>query len=116
MRKIILQPPIQVSWRISFIEKLSGYMGRKTLSKEEGLVLVESTPSILNTSIHMMFVFTALAVFWLDADRIVVHKTIAKPWDAFHAAPKPARYVFETHPSHIDQWQVGDRIEFHDPS
>lgn len=114
MRKVIFVPPIQVSWRKSFFEKLSGYIGRKELSQTEGLVLFYRIPSIINTSIHMMFVFTPLAVFWLDAEFKIVHKVIAKPWDAYHAAPLPACYVFETHPDHIDQWQLGDKIEFHD--
>lgn len=114
MRKFISVPPIQVSWRDNFVGKLIGYIGRKQLSISEGLVLVNRSPSTTNTSIHMMFVFTPLAVFWLNADHVVVHKVSAKPCDAFHAARVPACFVFETHTVHIDQWQVGDKIEFYD--
>lgn len=89
-------------------------MGKRLLKIDEGLVLVEKVPGIINTSIHMMFVFTDLAVFWLDENQKVIYKTIAKPWDFYHASSSPAQYVFETHEDHFDQWQIGDRIEFHE--
>lgn len=81
---------------------------------DEGLVLVEKKSSIMNTAIHMMFVFTDLAVFWLDADFVVVHKTIARPWRPIYTSPTPAKFVLELHPSLLGELNVGSRIQFED--
>lgn len=104
--------PIYIEWRTSFLGKLCGLMGTRSLDPQSGIVLVENRTGIINTSIHMLFVFTPLAIYWLDDHFSVVHKVVAQPWDLAHASPLPAKYVMELHPIHIDRWQLGDTITF----
>lgn len=104
--------PVSAKYCDDFFSRLQGFTFRKNLSTEEGLVLVEKHDSLVNTSIHMLFVWTDLAVFWVDSSFTVVHKTLAKSWRPFYASKKPSRFVIELHPSLLEELQVGDKVEF----
>ena len=101
-------------WCDNFTSKLRGFMFRRQLAPNEGLVLVEKTPSITGTAIHMLFVFTPLAVFWLDDTGTVRHAALALPWRPYYGAKVPCKYVVELHPSRLLQMHIGDRIQFID--
>ena len=78
--------------RIVFLQflplPLTRLMFRRVLSPDEGLLLVIGHGShAFDSSIHMLFVPFDLAVFWINAEMIVVDKVIAKSW----AAHFPAR-------------------------
>jgi uncharacterized membrane protein (UPF0127 family) len=103
---------IKVKFCDDFLSRLRGFTFRKNLALDEGLVLAEKRDSRLDTSIHMLFVWTDLAVFWVDSTLTVVDKTLAKSWRPYYASRAPARYVIELHSSRLDDLQVGDRIEF----
>jgi uncharacterized membrane protein (UPF0127 family) len=103
---------IRVKFCDDFLTRLRGFTFRKNLALDEGLVLAEKRDSRIDTSIHMLFVWTDLAVFWVDSSLVVVDKALAKSWHPYYASKKPSRYVIEMHPSQIDFLQVGDRIEF----
>jgi uncharacterized membrane protein (UPF0127 family) len=103
---------IKVKYCDDFLSRLRGFTFRKSLAVDEGLVLAEKRDSRIDTSIHMLFVWTDLAVFWADSSLVVVDKAIAKSWHPYYSSTAPARYVIELHPSQMDFLQVGDRIEF----
>ncbi len=115
-KKLTLPNGVQITlrWCDSFFAKLRGFMFRGQIGANEGLVLVERRPSITNTSIHMMFVFTPLAVYWLDENFAVVHAALALPWRPYYAPPKPAKYVVELHPSLAGVFLPGDRLPIQD--
>ena len=89
-------------------------MFRKQLAHDEGLVLVEKRESRMDTSIHMFFVWTDLAVIWLNAERQVVDVVLARAWHPFYAPAKPAQYTIEVHPDRVGEFRVGDVVEFLD--
>jgi uncharacterized protein len=95
-----------------FLSRLRGFTFRKNLAEKEGLVLAEKRDSKIETAIHMLFVWTDLAVFWVNSSLTVVDKTLAKSWRPYYGSKAPARYVIELHPSKIDTFQIGDKIEF----
>jgi uncharacterized membrane protein (UPF0127 family) len=103
---------IRASWCRSFISRLRGFTFRSSLDKDEGLVLVEARDSRVDTAIHMFFVWTDLAVAWVNSNNEVVHTELAKAWRPFYASSKPARYVVEFHPERHGDFKVGDRIAF----
>jgi uncharacterized membrane protein (UPF0127 family) len=103
---------IRASWCQSFISRLRGFTFRSSLGKDEGLVLVEARDSRVDTAIHMFFVWTDLAVAWVNSNNEVVHTALAKAWRPFYASSKPACYVVEFHPERHGDFKVGDRIEF----
>jgi uncharacterized membrane protein (UPF0127 family) len=105
-------PSIRGKYCNDFLSKLKGFTFRKQLQLNEGLVLVESSDTRVNTAIHMFFVWTDLAVFWVDSTFTVVDKTLAKSWRPFYASHIPASYVIEIHPDRLEDFKVGDKVKF----
>jgi uncharacterized membrane protein (UPF0127 family) len=105
-------PPVHAEWGQSFFLRLRGYTFRSSLQPDEGLVLVEARDSRLDTSIHMFFVFTDLAVAWVNSNNEVVDNVLAKAWRPFYAPTRPARYVIEFNPKRHGAFQPGDRVSF----
>ena len=104
--------PIRGKWCQSFFARLRGFTFRSSLDKNEGLVLVEARDSRLDTSIHMFFVWTDLAIAWVNSNNEVVDTALAKAWRPFYASSKPARYVIEFHPERHGEFKAGDQIVF----
>jgi len=102
----------RVRWCDTFASRLRGLTLRRPLAPDEGLILVEARAGIAATSIHMFFVNFDIAAVWLDDDRRVVHKTLARAWRPYYASTQPARYVLEGPPSLLDRITVGDSLRF----
>ncbi|MGE5251989.1 MAG: DUF192 domain-containing protein [Bacteroidota bacterium] len=98
----------------SFACRLRGLMFRRSLSPDEGLLLVQSRDSRLDSSIHMLFVPFDLAVFWIDSTLTVVDKVIARSWRPAYLPGSAARFVLEIHPQRWSEYEIGDRIEIRD--
>lgn len=104
--------PIRAKWCESFGSKLRGFTFRRNLQHDEGLLLVERRDSRLDTSIHMMFVWTDLAVIWIDSQNKVVDTVLARSWRPFYASARPARYILEIHPDRFGEFNTGDVVDF----
>ncbi len=89
-------------------------MFRQRVNPEEGILLVSGHDSFLDSTIHMLFCFTDLAVIWINAARRVVDVRLAKKWAPAYMPRRPARYVLEAHPSRLPEFCIGDQIDFHD--
>ena len=105
-------PPIHARWCQSFFSRLRGFTFRSSVAFDEGLVLVEANDSRLDTSIHMFFVWTDLAVAWVNSDNEVVDNVLAKAWRPFYAPSRPARYVIEFQAKRHGNFRPGDRVAF----
>ena len=106
-----LPNPILARRCASYLCRLRGYMFRRQVETDEGLLFIYPRESRMDTSIHMLFVFTDLAVFWLDSQNTVVDKVLARSWRPAYAPARAARYILEAHPDHIDDFQVGEKVE-----
>jgi uncharacterized membrane protein (UPF0127 family) len=107
-----LPAPLQAVYCDSFLCRLHGLMFRSHLAQNEGLLLVEAGDSRLNTSIHMLFVFMDLAVIWINSEFTVVDTILARAWHLAYAPRLPARYILEIHPSRMNEFKIGDQVEF----
>ena len=87
-------------------------MFRKRIGFNEGLVLVQSRPGVMNTAVHMLFVLTDLAVIWLDEKLRVVDVVVAQSWHPHYAPSRPALYILECAPERADDFQIGDQVRF----
>ena len=96
----------------TFWKRGRGLMFRRSLAEEEVYLFVERRESVAQTAIHMFFVFFPIAVVWLDGDRRVVDKVLARPFRPYYAPRRAARYYVEGHPSLLDRVSVGDQLEF----
>jgi uncharacterized membrane protein (UPF0127 family) len=101
----------EVKWCDTFLSRGRGLMFRRAIGEDEAFVFAESRESVSLTSIHMFFVFLPIAVIWLDAERKVVDKILARPFRPYYAPQHPAQYFIEGHPNILDKVQIGDRLE-----
>ena len=107
-----LAKPACVGYCDSFLCRLRGLMFRSRLAPDEGLLLVQSRDSRLDSSIHMFFVPFDLAVFWINSKMEVVDKVIAKSWRPAYFPKTKAKYILEIHPDRFNDYNTGDRVEF----
>jgi len=96
----------------SFLCRLRGLTFRRSLSDDEGLLLVEQRQSRVESAIHMFFVFFPIAVIWLDQDDRVVDMRLARPFYPLYVSRSAARSVLEGPPRLLDMVDVGDRLRF----
>jgi hypothetical protein len=109
-----LPSPLHALYCDSFLCRLRGLMFRSSLAPERGLLLVETHESRLDTAIHMLFVFMDLAVIWINSDKVVVDTILARAWRPVYAPRQPARYILEIHPDRLNEFKIGDCVEFQD--
>jgi uncharacterized membrane protein (UPF0127 family) len=88
-----------------------GFMLTKELAPDGGIMLVGDAESKVNASIHMMFMRYDITVLWLDKDKVLVDKVLAKKWMMYYAPKTPAQYILEIHPDRFDDFAVGDKLE-----
>jgi uncharacterized membrane protein (UPF0127 family) len=98
----------------TFLTQLRGFTFRPRLALDEGLLLVGTRDSRLDSSIHMFFVSFDLTVIWINSDMQVVDKVIAKSWRPAYFSKQPARYVLEIHPERWGDYEIGDTVQFKD--
>lgn len=92
--------------------RFRGLQFRRRLREGEALVLVHLEEGVLQSSIHMFFVFFPIAAIWIDSMGRVTSTQLARPWRPYYASPKPAQYVLETAPELLSQISVGDEFNF----
>lgn len=103
---------LRIKYCDSFLTQLRGLTFRSSLSQDEGLVLVGSRDSRVDSSIHMLFVPFDLCVVWINSDMKIVDKILARPWRPAYFPKRPAKYALEVHPDRWDEFQIGDVVEF----
>ena len=92
---------------------MKGLMFTIPLEKEQGIILVAKKESILQTSIHMFFVFYPIDVLWLNAKKQVVDKKERLlPFTPLARPKSPAKYVVELASGTANNIVVGTTIEF----
>jgi uncharacterized membrane protein (UPF0127 family) len=107
-----LAAPLQAVYCDSFLCRLIGLMFRSSLPQDTGLLLVEAHDSRFTTTIHMLFVHMYLAVIWINSMNKVVDTILARSWHPAYTPRQAARYILEIHPSRLDEFRIGDQIEF----
>jgi len=98
----------------TFLTQLRGFTFCDRLSLDEGLLLVGTRDSRLDSSIHMLFVSFDLTVIWINANMQVVDKVLAKSWRPAYFSKQPAKYVLEVHPQRWGDYEIGDTVQFKD--
>jgi uncharacterized membrane protein (UPF0127 family) len=109
---INLKTNMQVKLEVAstFFSKFCGLMFRKSLAPGDGLILSESSESIINSSIHMFFMRFDITVVWLNREFTVVDKCIARKWHPAYFSKTPALHVLELHNSQLDNFSIGDKL------
>jgi uncharacterized membrane protein (UPF0127 family) len=87
------------------------FRGRGAVADGQVYLFVEGRESVAQTAIHMLFVFFPIAVVWLDRDKRVVDKKLARPFRPYYAPGSPAQYYIEGDPALLEKVNVGDQLE-----
>lgn len=107
-------PPLKVQYCSSFLSKFMGLMFANKLAPDSGIILVNSSESKIDSSIHMFFMKFDITTLWLDKNYVVVDKVLAKKWHPAYISRKPAQYVVETNATRYSDFSVGDSLLFSD--
>jgi len=99
----------QSKWLTNPFSQSIGAMFKKKISKALIFPMRKSTKS--GASIHMFFVFTPLTVLWINSEKVVVDKCLAKPFKVY-APDHEAKYVIELPPEANNKVSVGDYLDF----
>jgi uncharacterized protein len=103
--------PIMAGYCASFLCRLRGLTFRRHMPDDCGLLLVQQKDSRLDASIHMLFVWFDIAVVWINAANEVVDIKLARRWRPAYLPQRPARYVLELSPAHINDFNIGDQVQ-----
>ncbi|MBE0408968.1 MAG: DUF192 domain-containing protein [Anaerolineales bacterium] len=104
--------PLVVNYCDSFLSRLRGLTFRSSLPHQEGILLVQSRDSRIDSAIHMLGVFMDLAVAWIDDTGEVVDVRLARRWRPIYVPQRPARYILEMASSRLKDFRIGDKVEF----
>jgi uncharacterized membrane protein (UPF0127 family) len=110
----MIEGALLIKYCDTFLSQLRGLSFRSHLALDEGLILVGTRESRINSSIHMLFVPFDLSVFWINSNMQVVDKVLAKSWRPAYFSKQPAKYVLEIHHERWGDFEIGDRVEFKD--
>lgn len=104
--------PVVVRKCDHFLQKFKGLMFIASISENGGILIDEQSESIVNTSIHMLFMNFDITAVWINADREIVDVKLAKKWALAYFPAKSARYVLEISSSRINDFNIGDKLSF----
>lgn len=110
----VIETLSRIKYCDTFLTQLRGLTFRSRLARDEGLLLVGTRDSRIDSSIHMFFVSFDLTVIWINSEMKVVDKASARSWRPAYLSKQAAKYVLEIHPERWDDFQIGDVVEFND--
>jgi len=92
---------------------LNGLMFSKKLKVNQAIIIKRERESILDSAIHMLFVFQKLKIIWLNENKEVVDVKTARPFISFLKPKKPAKYIIEMCPENkLVNNLIGEKLEF----
>ena len=95
----------------TFFKKFLGLMFRTKL-KNKCLFFMSGKESIVDSSIHMFFVFFPIDVAWLDKDfKVVDIRLNLKPFSLVASPKRPAKYIIEAKAGRLNSLRIGDLFE-----
>ncbi len=103
----------EAEYRSSFWGRFRGLM----LSHGKNVVLAGRRDSIVDATIHMMFMLHPIDVVWVNSDMEVVdvRRNVKPSWWRLHRPSAPAKYVVEVGLGDINGTVPGDKIAFKRP-
>ncbi|MHC1784802.1 MAG: DUF192 domain-containing protein [Anaerolineaceae bacterium] len=107
-----LREPLVLKVCTTFFSRFRGFMLKGKINSSEGLLFVGEHPSVMNSSIHMFFLRFNLAVIWLDAEKRVVDRKLARAWHPYYAPRAESLFIIETHPDRLSEFSYGDQLDF----
>ncbi len=93
--------------------KVKGLMFTKPLKHGDAIILESPVEGILETTLHMLFVFYPIDILWLNAEREIVDlRRKVMPFRPWIVPKKAAKYVVEMKSGSAKSLKVGDKLKF----
>jgi uncharacterized membrane protein (UPF0127 family) len=102
--------PILARSCASFLCRLRGQTFRRKITPAQSLLLESKKDSRLDAAIHMLGMFSDLAIAWINGRGEVVDVRLARRWRSWIMPRQPARYVLEMAPELLPRFACGDRV------
>src|SRR3989344_2359970 len=105
----------KAKWYKNFFFKARGLMITMPLKKGKAIILEADEEGILNTTIHMIFVFFPIDVICVNLEKKVVDiKRNVVPFTPWLSPRDPAKYVVEFPSSSTKHVKIGDSLVFNE--
>ncbi|MDP1759908.1 MAG: DUF192 domain-containing protein [Candidatus Woesebacteria bacterium] len=105
---IINKKQVNVELCDTFLKKFKGLMFSL---KPKKLLFILNKESKLNSSIHMMFVFFPIDIFWLDKEmKVIDFKLNVKPFTFGHSPKAVAKYILETPVGELKELKINEKL------
>lgn len=102
----------KVKYYKNFVCKAKGLMFSRPLKRGQALILEANNEGILDTTIHMLFVFFSIDVIWLNSNKEVVDiKRDVKSFSPWITPNKAAKYIIELPKNASKHIKIGDKID-----
>jgi len=105
---------LRVKYCNGFLSKLFGLMFIDNIAEDFGILLVNNADTRMSSAIHMFFMNFDITLIWINSNKKVVDKKIAKRWFPLYLPTQKACYVLETHINRYSDYNIGDTLEFGD--
>ena len=93
--------------------KVRGLMFSKPLKEGEAIILESKDEGILETTLHMLFVFYPIDIIWLNKKlEIVDIKKKVLPFKPWIVPKNPAKFVVEMKAGAAKTLKIGDVLKF----
>jgi uncharacterized membrane protein (UPF0127 family) len=107
-----LSGSISAGYYDRFFDRLRGLMFQPGIKRRHGVLLVQERENRIDAAIHMLFCNFELAIIWINSENKVVDTCLARRWRPYYMPARPAKYILETHPDHLPEFQEGDQLAF----
>lgn len=102
---------IRAGYCDSFLCQLRGLMFRKSIAVGVGLLLVNKKQDRVGAGIHMLNMRFDICVVWINQAGEVVDVSYAQRWRLAYTPHAPACYVLELNTEHINDFNIGDKVQ-----
>lgn len=95
-----------------FFGRLKGLMFERRKNFNYALIMPLPKESRIGASIHMLFVFFPIAVFFVDEKRKVVDKALLRPFALNYTPKRPCKYIIELPAEKFSYADEGDILSW----
>ncbi|MDD3159814.1 MAG: DUF192 domain-containing protein [Candidatus ainarchaeum sp.] len=101
-----------VKYTKNSFQRMKGLMFEEEKKFNYALVFESETESIINSSVHMLFVFFPIDIVFLNKNKIVIDKARLTPFSLNYSPKKPAKYFIELPVGKAKNIKLKDKISW----
>lgn len=96
----------------SSFARFKGLMFERQENFDYALIFPLPYESRIGASVHMLFVFFPIDIFFLDSGKKVVDKATLRPWTLNYTPRQAAKYLVEMPAGTLGKIKLGDKLKW----